>query len=136
MRYTKIKIGTAITACIAALALAGCGSIASSTTSQTSSPAAAATSAAATPSVSYTAAQQKFIADMTVKYNLGIGSGDSNAEVVAIGADVCSEFQSESESKYRQRNRAGPDHHHPLRLRRRGHHPGRPGPLPAAAGPG
>jgi hypothetical protein len=95
MRYPKIKIGTAVVAGIAALALAGCGSTASSFTpiSQTfGSSASAAASSAPTPT--YTAAQQKFIADMTAKYNLGGGTSSGDVDVVDIGNYVCSGFQS------------------------------------------
>ena len=92
MRYTKIEIGTAVIAGIAALALAGCGSTSGTTASQSSSPGSPA--AAATPSVSYTAAQQKFINDLSSQYNLGDGTAASNAQAVTFGNYICSEFQS------------------------------------------
>jgi len=89
---SRIKMGTAVIAGIAALALAGCGSAASSTTSQAGSPSSSA--ASASPSASYTAAQQKFINDMIAKYNLGDGTAASNAQAVTFGNYICSEFQS------------------------------------------
>jgi hypothetical protein len=75
---------------VAALALAGCGSTASSFTpvSQTFSP-----TPTPTPT-SYTAAQQKFITAMTAKYGLGTGTSASNADVVTVGNDVCTMLQS------------------------------------------
>jgi hypothetical protein len=93
---TRIKIGTAVIAGIAALTLAGCGGTSSTTASQSSSPSssAAASSPTPTPSVSYTAAQQKFLNDMTAKYNVGTGSASDNANGVALGNEVCSGFQS------------------------------------------
>jgi multidrug efflux pump subunit AcrA (membrane-fusion protein) len=92
MRYTKIKIGTAVVAGIAALALAGCGSTSGTTASQSSSPGSPA--AAATRSVSYTAAQQTFINDLSSQYNLGGGTASDNANAVELGNYVCSGFQS------------------------------------------
>ena len=55
---------------------------------------AAAPATSAPAPTSYTAAQQKFIADMSAKYNLGDGTAASNANAVTFGNDVCSEFQS------------------------------------------
>jgi multidrug efflux pump subunit AcrA (membrane-fusion protein) len=92
MRYTKIKIGTAVVAGIAALALAGCGSTSGTTAPQSSSPGSPA--AAATRSVSYTAAQQTFINDLSSQYNLGGGTASDNANAVGLGNYVCSGFQS------------------------------------------
>ena len=94
MRYTKIRIRTAVIAGLAALTLAGCGSAASSSSSasQASSPS---SSAAAAPSVSYTAAQLKFITGMFTEYGIGNATtAASEANVVTIGSAVCSGFQS------------------------------------------
>ena len=64
--------------------------------SKPSTPAttAAAPATSAPAPTSYTAAQQKFIADLSSQYNLGDGTASSNANAVALGNDVCSEFQS------------------------------------------
>src|ERR1700683_1787037 len=79
MRCTKIKIGTAVIAGIAALALAGCESTSGTTASQSSSPDSPAATASAPPTT-YTAAQQKFIADMIARYGLGDGTSSSSSD--------------------------------------------------------
>ena len=81
---------------------------------------------------SLTAAQQKFITDMTAQYSLGTGTSSGNADVVAVGNEVCT-----SSSPAHRRAASPAKSSSPIpdvrQQRRRGRQPRRPRPLPAAA---
>jgi Protein of unknown function (DUF732) len=71
----------------------------SSTPATTAAAPATSAQATTTPTPvepSLTAAQQKFITDMTAKYGLGTGTSASNAAVVTVGNDVCAMLQSDA----------------------------------------
>lgn len=84
----RISIPSAIASGLIAVAIAACGGSKGGGTPVPSSPAAA--SATPSPTLSLTAADRKFIADMASQYSLGTGTPSSDTAVISTGDDICS----------------------------------------------